>query len=647
MKIKTRDFILFGQTFVAFILMEIVFRAFTVGYSDGTYVVPKICIVTLIYISLAAVVLFFKTIIKGKSSKIFYAVIIGFFALVFMAQTVYYEIFETYFTFYSMVNGGQVVEFMQVIMGAIWASKIPMALLLAIAIITVALGVRKKDKADKEQRSKKPILLVMVTICIVSICISIAISSIKDENPRAPYQVLYGTVEIEESVKCSGLVGAMTIDLFKLMFGFEPKVEVEGPYVEPELGDNVIEGLDFKKLSEEESNETIKVMHDYFGTQEATKKNDKTGIFEGKNLIFITAESFSDIAIDPVYTPTLYKLQTEGYTFNNFYNPIWGVSTLDGEYTSLQGLVPKPGVWSMKESKDNSLPFTLGHQFMNKGYATKAYHNHSIYYYNRDLSHPNLGYQFKGQDREYNFKNTWPESDLEMVDKTTSDFLTPDENGSIQPFHIYYLTVSGHLEYNFYGNNMAMKNEALVKDMQVPDPCKAYMACNIELDKSLELLLQRLEEAGELENTVIALAGDHYPYGLDASQISELKGKQVGETYGIYESAFIIWSKGMEPKKMDKLSSNLDILPTLSNMFGIEYDSRLLAGKDIFSNSEGFVIFKDKNWISEKGTRDSLIGVDDEYIEKMDKKVSDLFNYSALILDEDYYSYLSKYILKN
>lgn len=99
----------------------------------------------------------------------------------------------------------------------------------------------------------------------------------------------------------------------------------------------------------------------------------------------------------------------------------------------------------------------------------------------------------------------------------------------------------------------------------------------------MELLLERLEEAGELDNTVIALAGDHYPYGLSSSEISEFRGHQIDETYELYKSTFILWTPGMEPETVDKLSSNMDILPTLSNMFGLEYDSRLLMGRDIFS----------------------------------------------------------------
>ena len=191
---------------------------------------------------------------------------------------------------------------------------------------------------------------------------------------------------------------------------------------------------------------------------------------------------------------------------------------------------------------------------------------------------------------------------------------------------------------------MAVKNRDAVEDMDMSDACKAYMAANIELDKAMELLLERLEEAGELDNTVIALAGDHYPYGLSSSEISEFRGHQIDETYELYKSTFILWTPGMEPETVDKLSSNMDILPTLSNMFGLEYDSRLLMGRDIFSDSEGFVVFKDKSWISERGTRDDLLEEDEEYTSRVDKKVADMFNYSALILDENYYSYLSPYI---
>ncbi len=150
------------------------------------------------------------------------------------------------------------------------------------------------------------------------------------------------------------------------------------------------------------------------------------------------------------------------------------VSTLDGEYVNLEGLIPKPGVWSMKESSNNDLPFTLAHQMSKLGYAAKAYHNHSIYYYQRDdKSHPNLGYDFKGQGREYSFTDSWPESDLEMIDQTTSDYLTPDENGeNTAVSHILSHRQPDTWNIIFYDDDMAVKNRDAVEDMDMSDACK-------------------------------------------------------------------------------------------------------------------------------------------------------------------------------
>lgn len=632
MKVKARDFILFAELFAGLVLMEVIFRGATIGFKDSGYLFSETSIIMLMSLAGASLIFFFRAVLPEKPGKIIYICLIAATTVLFLSQTVYYTIFDTYYTLYSFMNGAQVVEFMDVIFGAIWDCIIPFIMITAVGIAVGAEGLKRT--------AGKPAAFIAAVLCVLCVFASIMISSVKDSDPASPYQALYGTGEIQNSVRSSGLLGAMGIDTWKLAVEFEPSVDVDDPYVSTEPKDNIIEELDFKELAEKETDDTIKVMHEYFGSVEPTEKNDKTGIFKGKNLIFITAESFSDMAIDPEYTPTLYKLKTEGYNFTNFYNPIWGVSTLDGEYVNLLSLVPKPGVWSMKESSENYLPFSLGHQFSDLGYSTKAYHNHSVYYYHRNLSHPNLGYDFKGQDKGYQFTDTWPESDLEMMQQTAEDFLTPDENGEIQPFHVYYLTVSGHLRYSFYTNDMAKKNKEAVKDMDMSDGCRAYMACNIELDKAVECLMEELDEAGELENTVIAIAGDHYPYGLSADEISEFRGHDIETEYEIYQSTMLLWTADMEPETVDKLCCNMDILPTLSNMFGLEYDSRLLTGKDIFSDSEGFVLFKDKNWISEDGTREELKEKDPEKAGAIDDRVADMFNFSSLVLDEDYYSYL-------
>ncbi|MCD8077058.1 MAG: LTA synthase family protein [Lachnospiraceae bacterium] len=388
-------------------------------------------------------------------------------------------------------------------------------------------------------------------------------------------------------------------------------------------------------------------MNSYFSSQTPTAKNEYTGLFEGKNLILITAEAFSKYVIDPELTPTLYQLYSEGFQFENFYTPIWGVSTSDGEFVATTGLIPKAGVWSYTEVADNYMPFAFGNQFSKLGYLTLAFHNHSYTYYNRNLSYPNMGYEFYAKEYGLDLTDTWPESDVEMMQQSVSYYLNDDDD---TPFHVYYMTVSGHLEYSWESNAISAKNQDRVADLEYSEEVLAYIACQLELEDALTELLNSLEEAGELENTVIALSGDHYPYGLTTEQYAELRGEEFDETFGLYENTFLLWSASMtESVSVDTYCSSLDIAPTLSNLFGLEYDSRLYIGTDIFSGTSPIVCFQDRSFITDRimydNTNSKIIQLDDgevseEYLAECIAVVKNKFYYSAKIIELDYYGYL-------
>lgn len=614
--------------FVLTVVLEIILRAWTFGTALGGFS-GKGFLIAVLMSAFFACILEIITRLLGhrhpKAARVTVVAVIIFWTLIYSAQLVYYDIFRTFFSIYSMSNGGQVLEFIDVIIVTILDKIIPILMNFAAAGLAVFLTIRKKNTwesmGETPGTSRRCIMVSAALMCFCLISSALLTES-GDRGMGTPYEYLHRTNEIKGCVKNFGLVTASALDLKRLVFGF-----------------NVVP-----------REEAIAEMNEYFGengsgTETQTHEtNEMTGIFEGKNLIYITAESFTDLAIDEKHTPTLYKMSKEGLSFTNFYTPVWGVSTLDGEYVNCTGLIPKAGVWSMTEASDNCLPFTLGHQFGQLGYVTKAYHNHRIDYYHRDKSHPNLGYDFDGQGGSYDFGDSWPESDLEMINKTTPDFLTPDDNGEIAPFHVYYLTVSGHLEYNFKIQDMAAKHEKETEDLNLSQGPRAYVAANMELDLAMELLLKRLEEAEVLDNTVIVLAGDHYPYALSNKEISELRGHKISEPYEKFRSTAIVWTPGMEPMTIEKTASNLDLLPTVSNLFGLDYDSRLLMGTDIFSDRPGLVVFEDKDWISDRGTRQELVSSEAEsdikYVEETDSHVADMFKYSAWILNYDYYASL-------
>lgn len=399
--------------------------------------------------------------------------------------------------------------------------------------------------------------------------------------------------------------------------------------------------IDFKALAAKEKNQTLKTLDQYFAAVTPTNKNKYTGMFRGYNLIMITAEGFSPLAVNKEKTPTLYKLIREGFVFNNFYTALWQTSTSDGEYVAMTSLIPT-GTRSMYRSRNNYLPFTLGNQFNRLGITSKAYHNHTYTYYQRNLTHPNMGYDYKGIGNGLKLAhNVWPNSDLEMVNATVQEYIKESQ------FHVYYMTVSGHMNYTFMGNSMSRKNKQLVEDLPCSTDGKAYIACQIELDKALKQLISKLEKAGIADRTVIALSADHYPYGWAKSKIDNLAGHIVDPDFEIYRNHFILWCEGMKQKIIiDKPCSSLDILPTLSNLFGLEYDSRLLMGRDILSDAEPLVILSNRSFVTDKVKYNSKTGevikltkekLPADYISSRNRIIKNKFLVSQSILATDYY----------
>lgn len=420
--------------------------------------------------------------------------------------------------------------------------------------------------------------------------------------------------------------------------------------------------IDLAKLAElSQDSKEERWLADYIAGLTPTNRNEYTGMFEGYNLIYLTAEGFSTYAVREDLTPTLYKMINSSFVFNNYYVPLWATSTSDGEYVNCTGLIPD-GQHSMRASADNNMAYVLPKFFAKENVYSRAYHNNTLSYYDRYLSHPNLGYDFKaiklgkglseeewgGQLFTVATPDAWPGSDLEMMEGTLGEYINDER------FHVYYMTVSGHMNYNFTGNRMSGKNKDAVADLDMSENARAYIACNIELDKALEYLLDQLEQAGKLENTVICLSADHYPYGMTEEQYEELAGKDLSQDLDIYRNSLILWNAGMkEPVYVDKVCCSVDILPTLLNLFNFDFDSRMYAGRDIFSEEEGLVIFKDKSFVSDtvaydrqkKTTTWKKELTEEEqtaYMEAARQDVKDRYQFSAYILRNDYYNLIEQ-----
>lgn len=587
-----------------------------------------------------------------KVNKWLMIIINCFLSVLFIAQIINYRFYGNVISIYSIIHGGQVFGFLSAIFSVLWQNIICVILLL----IPVPLYIVFNKKIETDNLSWKVILKktgLLITIFILSL---LSLQTDKKEIYSAKNLYYYRHAPLE-TVKKLGMLTTLRLDLERTITGFEENLTKVTDLNLPEVKEDNknedkikynVEDIDFLKLAKEETKTEIKNIHYYMANETPTKQNKYTGMFKDKNLIVITAEAFSPIAVNEALTPTLYKLVNQGFTFTNFYSPIYYVSTSDGEYVSLTSLLPKESVWSFYKSSKNYLPYVYGNVFKNLGYETYAFHDGQYKYYDRNLSHPNMGYKYmacgNGLEKLMNCKK-WPQSDLEMIN-ATFDMYSNEEK-----FVAYYMSISGHLEYNFYGNNMANKNKALVADTEYSDKIKAYIACQIELDKALEELINKLKEKDILDDTVIVLSADHYPYGLTNDDINSVTPLEDAK-FDIHKNNLIIWSNTMKKNiKIDKIAESLDILPTILNLFGINYDSRLLIGKDILSDTDGLVILNDRSWITKYGKYNASTQkftslteeeIPENYVNKINEIVANKFVISKNILDTNYYKHVFK-----
>ncbi len=498
----------------------------------------------------------------------------------------------------------------------------------------------------------------IVAVAMVAVIIISNLAFLFDGLHGTMYKKEYN---FQNSVQYFGLMPSLRRDLSNIIFGKEAEFEevesqnsqgnTEKKETEKEYGFNEMD-LNFKKTD----NSDIKKMNNYVKSQKASQQNEYTGIFKGKNLIMISAEAFTGEVIDKDLTPTLYRLATKGINFTDYYQPA-SAGTTGGEFQNIFGLLPMLGGKSFKQTARYNNYFTMGSQLDRLGYYGKAFHNNSYTYYDRNLTHKNLGYSdgFMGQGNgmEKYVKNCWPQSDLEMIKGTLPTYIDKEK------FNVYYMSVSGHSGYSLTGNSMTKKNWDKVKDLNYSDTVKGYLAANLELEYAMEYLVSELEAKGIANNTVICISSDHFPYGMDKSgsfgkmyNLSELYGYDVQNYIQRDHSRLILWCGSLESREpivVDSPTSSLDILPTLSNLFGTEFDSRLFVGRDVFSDDEAIYFNTNYDWKTDIGTYYSSSGkfvlnegktADEDYVERIKTIVRNKINYCQLACENDYFGYL-------
>ena len=535
--------------------------------------------------------------------------------------------------------------------------NLPQILLLLLPLLAVilCLALRRVQALKLRLRWKQALASFAVLLVLL-----LTITGSMYAGRNKPFSVYHTFTNVgtstDSSYKKVGMLATTAQELRYMLFGSSVSIDItpsslntsDVPRIYSSNSYNVIESIDFTKLASSTDSAILKATDEYLAKITPSRKSNYTGLLKDYNLITICAERFCPWFISEELTPALYKMTHTGIIFKNYYGSFQSVTT-NGEYTMCMGLYPDMSRTKTDSSFNvagtNYLPFCLGNALNGMGYKSYGYHDYIGDFYNRNITHANMGYDFKAADSGLNVKIDWPSSDLEMIEASVNDYINSKE-----PFHAYYMTFSGHYQYN-WDNAMSAKNKAAVEDLPYSEPVKAYIACNLELEYALQYLMQQLEAAGIADKTCIVLTNDHYPYGLTEEEYNELAGQTLDTKFEKYRNSFICYVPGLsENIVVDEYCSTADILPTLLNLFGVEYDSRLLAGTDVLSSGVHIAMLSNRSFLTKTFRYDAdtetvipaddSIVISDELLHAYCLYVDNKFKVSSNIVNSDYYAHV-------
>lgn len=391
-----------------------------------------------------------------------------------------------------------------------------------------------------------------------------------------------------------------------------------------------------------DAQEQLAAIDEFFSARAAHQDNAMTGLLAGKNLILVQLESIDDFVLNEQNTPTLARLQSEGINFSEFYTPQYSNGyTFNTEFAAQTGVYPYANGNVAYSLSRSAFPDAMGSLFEDAGYTANSFHKSEAKFYNRGAMHQAFGYE------QYYSALDYADSEMQAnVDEFLVDCDALYERMVAQtPFLSFLITYSGHLGYD---EADALTTYALEQYPEYQDDSRPYeingLFAKARLtDDLFARLLERLEQDGLLEDTVICVYDDHYAYGLTDRTVLEAYSDAAGGRL-LERTPCFIWYEGCTPMTVDKTLQTVDLLPTLANLFGLSAPRTM--GQDAFNPAyEGYAIFPDGTWLNDKAyVKNGEVvwneGMTDAEIAEMTAYARRFQQTGDAILDTDYYSAL-------
>ncbi|MCI9127288.1 MAG: sulfatase-like hydrolase/transferase [Eubacterium sp.] len=601
---------------IPFLLMDIITRIFgyKIGYFPTFYPAPNIFTLVWIFLFLGIV-----TCLKGIGSKIAYWTLFSLFFILFLTNTIYYSFTSFYFSFNLMLMAGEGSSY-------IWDTIIhanPLIYVLAVFIVIIAVVVFKKAPEKKVFRPKRlgVIFLIFIALHLLApLCLGFANSNLKWSSFRNPRNIYNSYSDSNKSMRVSGLY-EYSFRNFYITF-LKPKENINSE--DKEFLDNIY-------------------------TEEDTKQPDEyTGIFKNKNVIFLQLEGMDDWLLTPKTTPNLYGLMENSINFKDHYSIYTGGgSTFNSEFAVNTGFTtPVSYTENVYTLNTNTFDYTMAKLFKKEGYAVNAFHMNTSGFYSRGINYKAWGYDnYFGLQDIASYDTLDYELDRELIlNKTFYDNMFKQNSKFVD----YIITYTPHTPFTTSKEVGQLVAEMKYGKDNVPDLSEEETAKLMvgETDYMVGLLIQALKDNNLYDNTVIVAYADHYLYTINDKTVLDKNKNTLGNL--INHTPFFIWSSDIQPKDVNKVTMQMNILPTVLNLFGINYNSNYYLGTNALAkNYKGIAFYSDYSWY------DGNVYVDDEKIlnkGKLSKKqreetsevVHNIIRKNDLTLKYDYFKTLKK-----
>ena len=513
-----------------------------------------------------------------------------------------------------------------------------------------------KYKKTKIVILKKLIPVVLLLSFSVLYYGSLKVSFMQDKTEASSaYEIFLKPTNASLAIRNFGILGYGLLDIKEYFFPGDVThtIEIDPDSIQSEAKITVQSAIDndtWLGLIDEETDEELNTLNKYFISNEASTTNEYTGLLEGKNVIVIMVESGNDILLNEEYYPNIARLMKNGYTFINNYSPRNVCSTGNNEMSALISLYSINNNCTANVYQDNTYFESIFNLFKDANYNTNSFHDHYDEYYARDIIHKNMGSDayYNAIDLDLDFKysyGSWA-SDEELMENYLEYLRDSDLS---KPFMSFITTVTSHQPYNGSGYGKAYLD---LFPEEYPDELKYYMSKLKVVDNAIGILLEGLESLNILDDTVIVLFGDHYPYAIEPDTLNLELDYDATLDSNADQVPLIIYNSELEEKEFLQYTSYINLTPTLANLFNLKFDSRLYMGLDALSREyDSLVIFPDGSWKNANAYYNASTSkisyytknmYTDEEILAINSKVRLKLEMSSLAIRRNYFSYLNK-----